>query len=80
MKAPVFVLSALFAIGTASPAHAQLGGLGKLKKATGGETFELPKGKDLSGYTTLLVWSKKDKRAVASAEWHPTSGKMTDHM
>jgi beta-barrel assembly-enhancing protease len=33
MKAPVFVLSALFAIGTASPAHAQLGGLGKLKKA-----------------------------------------------
>jgi len=32
MKAPVFVLSALFAIGSASPAHAQLGGLGKLKK------------------------------------------------
>ena len=54
--------------------------LGKLKKATGGQTFELPKGKDLSGYTTLLVWSKKDKRAVASAEWHPTLGKMTDHM
>ena len=54
--------------------------LGKLKRATGAETFELPKGKDLSGYTTLLVWSKKEKRAVASAEWHPTSGKMTDHM
>ena len=32
MKAAVFVLSALCAIGTASPAHAQLGGLGKLKK------------------------------------------------
>ena len=32
MKAAVFVLSALFAIATASPAHAQLGGLGKLKK------------------------------------------------
>lgn len=31
MKAAVFVLSALFAIATASPAHAQLGGLGKLK-------------------------------------------------
>src|SRR5260221_2429622 len=31
MKAAAFVLSALFAIGTASPAHAQLGGLGKLK-------------------------------------------------
>jgi beta-barrel assembly-enhancing protease len=32
MKAAVLVLSALFAIATASPAHAQLGGLGKLKK------------------------------------------------
>ena len=32
MKAAAFILSALFAIGTASPAHAQLGGLGKLKK------------------------------------------------
>jgi predicted Zn-dependent protease len=31
MKAAAFVLSAVFAIGTASPAHAQLGGLGKLK-------------------------------------------------
>jgi beta-barrel assembly-enhancing protease len=31
MKAAAFVLSALFVIGTASPAHAQLGGLGKLK-------------------------------------------------
>jgi predicted Zn-dependent protease len=31
--AAVLVLSALFAIATASPAHAQLGGLGKLKKA-----------------------------------------------
>jgi len=33
MKAAAFVLSALFAIGTASPAHAQLGALGKIKKA-----------------------------------------------
>ncbi|MEO6235706.1 MAG: M48 family metalloprotease [Vicinamibacterales bacterium] len=34
MKAAVFVLAAVFALGVASPAHAQLGGtLGKIKKA-----------------------------------------------
>jgi hypothetical protein len=27
-------------------------------------------GKHLCRYTTLLVWSKKEKRAVATAEWH----------
>ena len=54
--------------------------LGKLKQASGAQSFDLPKGKDLTGYTTLLVWSKKEKRAVASAKWHGTSGKMTDHM
>jgi beta-barrel assembly-enhancing protease len=32
MKAAALILSALFVIGTASPARAQLGGLGKLKK------------------------------------------------
>jgi hypothetical protein len=53
--------------------------LGKLKQATGGQAYDLPKGKDLGTYTTLLVWSKKDKRAVASAEWHPTSGGMMEH-
>ena len=54
--------------------------LGKLKQAAGGQTYDLPKGKDLGAYTTLLVWSKKEKRAVASAEWHPTSGGMMKHM
>jgi len=54
--------------------------IGKLKKTTGAQTFDLPKGKDLSSYSTLLVWSKKEKRAVASAEWHAMSGKMMDHM
>ena len=54
--------------------------LGKLKQAKGGQTYDLPKGKDLGKYTTLLVWSKKEKRAVASAEWHATSGGMMDHM
>ncbi len=54
--------------------------LGKLKQAMGGQSHDLPKGKDLSKYTTLLVWSKKEKRAVASAEWHPASGGMMDHM
>jgi beta-barrel assembly-enhancing protease len=32
MKAAALILSALFVIGTAGPAHAQLGGLGKIKK------------------------------------------------
>ena len=54
--------------------------LGKLKQATGGQTYELPKGTDLGKFTTLLVLSKKEKRAVASAEWHPTSGGMMHHM
>lgn len=53
--------------------------VGRLKKATGAQTFDLPKDQDLMGYTTLLVWSKKNKRAVASSEWHATSGKMMDH-
>src|SRR5262245_44379857 len=44
--------------------------LGKLKRPAAGQSFDLPKGKDLSGYTTLVVWSKKEKRAVATAEWH----------
>jgi predicted Zn-dependent protease len=33
MKASVFVLAAMFMVGAAAPAQAQLGGLGKLKKA-----------------------------------------------
>ena len=44
--------------------------LGKLKQPAAGQSFDLPKGKDLGKYTTLLVWSKKQKRAVATAEWH----------
>jgi hypothetical protein len=44
--------------------------LGKLKRPAAGQTFDLPKGKDLGKYTTLLVWSKKEKRAVATAAWH----------
>src|SRR5512138_302557 len=54
--------------------------IGKLKQPAGAQTFDLPKGKDLTAYTTLLVYSKKTKQAVASAEWHATSGKMMDHM
>lgn len=54
--------------------------LGKLKQEKGGQTYDLPKGKDLSKYTTLLVWSKKEKRAVATAEWHAATGGAMDHM
>jgi hypothetical protein len=55
--------------------------LGKLSQPAAGEqTFELPKDKDLGGYTRLLVWSKKEKRAVASAPWHPEDGHAMDKM
>ena len=45
--------------------------LGKLQHATGAQTYDLPKGKNLGSFTKLLVWSKKEKRAAASADWHP---------
>jgi len=54
--------------------------LGKLERRSGAQTYNLPVGKDLSGYTTLLVWSKKDQRAVASAEWYAESGHAMEHM
>jgi hypothetical protein len=54
--------------------------LGKLKQRNGAQVYDLPKGKDLSGYTTLLVWSKKDKRAVATAEWRSEGGGSMEHM
>lgn len=54
--------------------------LGKLGQPAGGQTFDLPKDKDLSGYTRLLVWSKKEKRAVAGAPWHPEDGHAMDKM
>ena len=40
--------------------------LGKLKSASGAQAYDLPKGKDLSKFTKLLVWSKKEKQAAAS--------------
>ena len=51
-----------------------------VKQPGGTQTFDLPKGKDLTGYTTLLIYSKKSRQTIASAEWHTTSGKMMDHM
>ena len=54
--------------------------LGKLQHATGGQTYDLPKGKDLSKFTRLLVWSKKEKRAAAAADWHPAGDGAMGHM
>jgi electron transfer DM13 len=54
--------------------------LGKLQHATGAQAYDLPKGKDLSKFTKLLVWSKKDKRAAAAADWHPASDGSMGHM
>jgi hypothetical protein len=54
--------------------------LGKLKQSSGPQTYDLPKGKDLSKFTRLLIWSKQEKRAAAWAEWHPASGGGMGHM
>lgn len=54
--------------------------LGKLKRGRGAQVYDLPEGKDLTGYSTLLVWSKKDQRALASAAWHVGGGGAMEHM
>ncbi|HEU5040158.1 MAG TPA: DM13 domain-containing protein [Gemmatimonadales bacterium] len=54
--------------------------LGRLSRPAGEQAFELPKGKALGGYTRLLVWSKQEKRAVASAPWQPVGGHAMDKM
>lgn len=54
--------------------------LGKLQHATGAQAYDLPKGKDVSKFTKLLVWSKKEKRAAASADWHPAGEGAMGHM
>jgi hypothetical protein len=54
--------------------------LGKLQHATGAQTYDLPKGRDLGKFTKLLVWSKKEKRAAATADWHPADGGAMGHM
>jgi len=50
--------------------------LGKLKKSQGGQSYDLPKGTDLSKYRKLLIWSRKLSRPVASAELHTSGGEM----
>jgi hypothetical protein len=63
----------------ATPGHDALY-VAKLKQTHGAQTYELPKKADDARYTTLLVWSKKEKHAVASAEWHPGAGGSMEHM
>lgn len=48
----------------------------KLKKTKGGQSYDLPKGTDLSKYSKLLIWSKKQNQSVASAELHASGGEM----
>lgn len=40
----------------------------KLKSATGSQSYDVPKGTELSKYTKLLVWSKKSNTLIASAD------------
>jgi len=42
--------------------------LGKLKNPKGSQTFDVPKGTDLSKFSKLLVWSKKSGTLLGSAD------------
>jgi hypothetical protein len=53
--------------------------LGKLQRRQGAQAYDLPADADLGYYHELLIWSKKLKRAVASAEL-PAPGGSMGHM
>src|SRR5687768_9454009 len=57
MKAAVFVLAAMFVVGTSAPAQAQLGGLGKLKKAA-------DKAVDTKNKVDDLNFTEKEERQI----------------
>ena len=40
----------------------------KLNNATGAQSYDVPKGTDLSKFSKLLVWSKKSNTLIASAD------------
>ena len=54
--------------------------LAKLEHPQGAQAYDLPEGRDLGKYTRLLVWSKQENRALASAEWQSGHGVMMPHM
>lgn len=68
MRAAAFVLSAVFAIGTAGPAHAQLGALGKIKKAA-------DKAVDTKQKIDDLTFTAKEERQLGDQ----VSLKLRDH-
>ncbi len=41
--------------------------LGKLKKASGAQSYKVPSGTSLSEYSHVILWSTKDKAAVGTA-------------
>lgn len=53
--------------------------LGKLKKTDGGQSYDIPESANLAGYSSVVLWSKKDKMAVGEAMMgSPAMGAM-DH-
>jgi hypothetical protein len=48
----------------------------KLKSPKGAQAYTVPKGTDLSKYTKLVVWSKKSKSLLASADLSVGGGRM----
>lgn len=54
--------------------------LGKLKKTDGAQSYDIPESANLASYSTVLLWSKKDKAVVGEATMggHDAMGSM-DH-
>jgi hypothetical protein len=50
--------------------------LGKLKKMTGTQSFKIPESARLTGYTDVLLWSKKDGVVIGEA---PLGSASMDH-
>jgi hypothetical protein len=54
--------------------------LGKLRKAEGAQSFDIPESANLASFTSVLLWSKKDKAVIGEAPLgdHGSMGAM-DH-
>jgi pentapeptide MXKDX repeat protein len=50
--------------------------LGELTRAAGAQTFDLPAGTDIGRFDRLVLWSRKDKIALGSAELAAGGGMM----
>jgi len=61
--------------GTGAPGNGSVN-LGELARPSGAQAFDLPAGTDLAHFDRLVLWSKKDKAVLASAELAERGGMM----